>query len=475
MTDDLYERYKEALRVGHVAVLRGSLESALDAYRTAAEIAPSRALPHTSVGGVLLRLGRVDEALVEYAGAVARAPRDEGALLGQAEALATAGMREEAARALDLVSELQAASGRLPESADTLRRAIELSETPERAEQQQEMLRQVRLSEGDQVAEQLLARALRLREAARPATRAADIVPPGAVAPATPETGSAAPDVEPAAEPVAEAEAAVAESVAGAEAEPAPAAGQAESAKPSDTSEAPSLLARLEGWDGWWGEERRALESVGSRSASVDDQLVDAAAPPEAAATEEPRPIEIAGEAQIEPQIEPQEAEVERGEPAAAETAAPAQATEPAEGVETAGAAESEPVGVMEPVAEEAGPQPSGDELLAAAEAADVAGDMDNLRKLLLETARAYGRETRYEAAIDAATRVLASWPSDLDTHLALVELYMARDWAVLAVEKLALLARLADLSGDEEGRQRVCSVASATFPRDDRFESVCS
>jgi len=81
MTDDLYERYKEALRVGHVAVLRGSLEEALVAYRAAATIAPSRALPHTSLGGVLLRLGHLEEALVAYAAAVARAPHDEGALL----------------------------------------------------------------------------------------------------------------------------------------------------------------------------------------------------------------------------------------------------------------------------------------------------------------------------------------------------------------------------------------------------------
>jgi len=39
MTDDLYERYKEALRTGHVSVLRGSLEEALAAYKLAAEIA----------------------------------------------------------------------------------------------------------------------------------------------------------------------------------------------------------------------------------------------------------------------------------------------------------------------------------------------------------------------------------------------------------------------------------------------------
>ncbi|HEY5475032.1 MAG TPA: hypothetical protein VIK32_17825, partial [Candidatus Limnocylindrales bacterium] len=159
MTDDLYERYKEALRVGHVAVLRGALEEASEAYRTAASIAPSRALPHTSLGGVLLRLGHLEEALVEFAAAVARAPHDEGALLGQAEALNIAGQRVNAAAALDHVSEVQEAAGRLPEAADTLRRAMELEESAERSRRQRGLLRQIRLSAGDQAAEQLLARA----------------------------------------------------------------------------------------------------------------------------------------------------------------------------------------------------------------------------------------------------------------------------------------------------------------------------
>src|SRR5664280_2834618 len=170
MTDDLYERYKEALRVGHVAVLRGALEEAADAYRLAASIAPSRALPHTSLGGVLLRLGRLEEALVEFAAAVARAPHDEGALLGQAEALAVAGQRVDAADALDHVSEIQEAAGRLPEAADTLRRAMELEESAERSRRQRGLLRQIRLSAGDQAAEQLLARALRLRDEPAAAT-----------------------------------------------------------------------------------------------------------------------------------------------------------------------------------------------------------------------------------------------------------------------------------------------------------------
>jgi hypothetical protein len=96
MTDDLYERYKEALRVGHVAVLRGARRGPRGIPNRGLD-RPVARLPHTSLGGVLLRLGHLEEALVEYAAAVARAPHDEGALLGQAEALTMAGQRVDAA------------------------------------------------------------------------------------------------------------------------------------------------------------------------------------------------------------------------------------------------------------------------------------------------------------------------------------------------------------------------------------------
>ena len=45
MSDALYERYKEALRRGHVAALRGRDAAALEAYSEAARLAPDRALP----------------------------------------------------------------------------------------------------------------------------------------------------------------------------------------------------------------------------------------------------------------------------------------------------------------------------------------------------------------------------------------------------------------------------------------------
>jgi hypothetical protein len=119
--------------------------------------------------------------------------------------------------------------------------------------------------------------------------------------------------------------------------------------------------------------------------------------------------------------------------------------------------------------------QPTGDELLAAAEAADLAGDNTALRSLLLWTARAYAREGRFEAGLDATHRLLQRAPGDVDAHLVLVELYVARDWNALAAEKLALLGRLAELNNDEDTRKRVCAVAGRVFPRDERLGALCA
>ena len=143
-----------------------------------------------------------------------------------------------------------------------------------------------------------------------------------------------------------------------------------------------------------------------------------------------------------------------------------------------------EAVGVMEGVADTASPpgfvresehQPTGDELLVAAEAADLAGDEKALRSLLVWTARAYAREGRFDAGLDATHRLLQRSPGDVDAHLVLVELYLARNWNTLAAEKLVLLGRLAELNNDEETRQRLCAVASRAFPRDERLEVLCS
>lgn len=132
MPDRIFERYKEALKAGHVAVLRGRLEEALAQYQLAAEIADERALPHASAGGVLLRLGRVDDALDAYARALGRAPRDEGALSGRAEALLAAGREREAAETLERLADVLASTDRKPEALIALRRALGYGETKRR-------------------------------------------------------------------------------------------------------------------------------------------------------------------------------------------------------------------------------------------------------------------------------------------------------------------------------------------------------
>ncbi len=112
MSDPLFERYKEALKAGHVAVLRGRLEEALDHYRRASAIAEERPLPHASMGGVLLRLGRAEEAIACYTLALERAPDYEVAVAGRAEGLVAAGRNAEAADALERLAEIQLIAGR---------------------------------------------------------------------------------------------------------------------------------------------------------------------------------------------------------------------------------------------------------------------------------------------------------------------------------------------------------------------------
>ena len=127
--DALFERYKSALRIGHIAAVRGRHEAAVSAYAEAAMLAPDRPLPHASMGRALLQLGRTDEALAAFAEALRLSPRDETSLAGRAEALAASGRLAEAAGVLDLLAETQAADGRLPDACDTTRRALELAES----------------------------------------------------------------------------------------------------------------------------------------------------------------------------------------------------------------------------------------------------------------------------------------------------------------------------------------------------------
>ena len=129
MSDALYERYKEALRRGHVAAQKGREADALDAYSEAASLAPDRALPLVAIGGVLRRLGKTTEALATYRAALDRAPTDEAALRGSAEVAATVGDRLGAAEAWDRLALVLDGSDRLPAATDAARSALEAAES----------------------------------------------------------------------------------------------------------------------------------------------------------------------------------------------------------------------------------------------------------------------------------------------------------------------------------------------------------
>ena len=164
MTEVPYERYKDALRLGHVSALRGRLDAAAAAYREAASIAPDRALPYVGLGGVLARLGRADQALAAYTSALDRAPSDEGAMHGRADVLAATGRPAEAAGMLDRLAAILERDGRLADACDVARRALELAESRGRRRQVENLIAQLRTATGDSSATEALARALSVLE-----------------------------------------------------------------------------------------------------------------------------------------------------------------------------------------------------------------------------------------------------------------------------------------------------------------------
>ena len=132
MTEALYERYKDALRRGHVAAQRGRLDEALDAYGEAARVAPDRALPLVSIAQVLVRLGKPVEAVSTFDRALERAPTDEGALRGRLDALMTLGDRVGAAETLDALATVATEAGRPGDAVDLLAQALQLAEGRDR-------------------------------------------------------------------------------------------------------------------------------------------------------------------------------------------------------------------------------------------------------------------------------------------------------------------------------------------------------
>lgn len=189
MSVDLYERYKDALRRGHMALARGSFDDALAAYRQAVNLAPDRALPHAGIGQVLLRTDDVPNALAAFNAALLRAPRDEMALRGRGEALARLGRRSDAAAAFDLLSDVQEAAGRVAEARDATQRALDLAERKGRRRRLGDLTRRLRSVAGEAPVEEALEQTLRPLDVADEGIAASEalaaaIVAAGAAGPA---------------------------------------------------------------------------------------------------------------------------------------------------------------------------------------------------------------------------------------------------------------------------------------------------
>ena len=129
MSDALYERYKDALRRGHVAASRGRADAALAAYGEAAKLAPDRSLPLVSIGNVLAGIGKHTEAVAAFDAALERVPADEAALRGRADSFVATGDRVRAAETLDRLAAALDANGRTSDALDVSRRALELAES----------------------------------------------------------------------------------------------------------------------------------------------------------------------------------------------------------------------------------------------------------------------------------------------------------------------------------------------------------
>lgn len=163
MSDPLFERYKEALKQGHMAVLRGRLKEALSRYEEAARLADHRALPHLSMGSVNLQLGRHRDALDAYYRAVARDPDEMAALRGLASALAALGQGTAASAALAEVGRHETVLAERRRKAESESRAATVGAGPEALVE--DALERARLGESDVAVANLVLAADRYRAA----------------------------------------------------------------------------------------------------------------------------------------------------------------------------------------------------------------------------------------------------------------------------------------------------------------------
>ncbi|MGH7039846.1 MAG: tetratricopeptide repeat protein [Stellaceae bacterium] len=86
--------YPALMRIGDAAREAGDFANAVNLYRRAIQLAPRDPVPFVALGGVLLRMGETNEALLAFNSALGRDPKNLAALRGQAEAYLKTGRPE---------------------------------------------------------------------------------------------------------------------------------------------------------------------------------------------------------------------------------------------------------------------------------------------------------------------------------------------------------------------------------------------
>lgn len=108
MIDQGPDRYREALRQGHLAMVRGRPGEAISHYEAAAHLAERRSLPLVAMASVYLQMRQPREAIGCYEAALERNTSDTAAMRGLALALEAAGRPGDAAVMHGRAAELEA-------------------------------------------------------------------------------------------------------------------------------------------------------------------------------------------------------------------------------------------------------------------------------------------------------------------------------------------------------------------------------
>jgi tetratricopeptide (TPR) repeat protein len=111
--------------------------------------------------------------------------------------------------------------------------------------------------------------------------------------------------------------------------------------------------------------------------------------------------------------------------------------------------------------------------LMVAAERAWQDRRVDTAVGQWLAAARYHAAAGHIDAALDACQRALLADATDARVHLEMCRLYLVRGWHDHAAERMALLARIVELDGDEELRAELVTLARAHADADPRFGAL--